>query len=346
MQCHVHSIPRTSFSSAPKKTKTVSVRPVQYSVQVPLTDMSQAQDYKGEDGGLYGGDRNHPPQQHLDAALAASKLIRPLCPAGQPSVEGLIGIVSIGPSNAEWEFEEFTRLATTAPQTAASLRFANGAQMKMHAAAWSNTPPNRPPWLTLNKRVAQSGLTMEQVQVAWVKHALWRPARYGEFPWHAEALKNHVATTVQRLKVCCPNLRLAYLSSRVYAGYANSELNPEPYAYESAFAIRWLIQAQVHGDISLIHDAFDGPVMAPVLLWGPYLWANGAEGRKRDRLVWARRDFKHDGIHLSKLGNAKIAKLLMRFFATDQTARIWFLKGSSDLQGEKACQSNIDSPCE
>ena len=45
-----------------------------------------------------------------------------------------------------------------------------------------------------------------------------------------------------------PNLRIAYLSSRIYAGYARTHLNPEPYAYESAFVVRWLIQDQIKGE--------------------------------------------------------------------------------------------------
>lgn len=45
-----------------------------------------------------------------------------------------------------------------------------------------------------------------------------------------------------------PNLRIAYLGSRIYAGYASSPRNPEPYAYEGAFAARRLILAQPAAD--------------------------------------------------------------------------------------------------
>jgi hypothetical protein len=59
-----------------------------------------------------------------------------------------------------------------------------------------------------------------------------------------------------------PNLRLVYVSSRIYAGYASSDLNPELYSYQGAFAVKWLIEKQMGG--------------APWIAWGPYLWADGA----------------------------------------------------------------------
>ena len=43
----------------------------------------------------------------------------------------------------------------------------------------------------------------------------------------------------------------ATLSSRIYAGYAVTPLNPEPYAYESAFSVRGLIQQQMAGGKTL-----------------------------------------------------------------------------------------------
>jgi hypothetical protein len=39
-----------------------------------------------------------------------------------------------------------------------------------------------------------------------------------------------------------------YLDSRIYGGYATTALNPEPYTYEGAFLVRWLIQDQLKGN--------------------------------------------------------------------------------------------------
>jgi len=91
---------------------------------------------------------------------------------------------------------------------------------------------------------------------------------------------------VKQLHKRFPNLRLVYLSSRIYAGYATGPLNPEPYAFEGAFSVRWLIRDQDKN--------------GPVLLWGPYLWADGQTARKSDGLHYERADLALMApIHLS-----------------------------------------------
>jgi hypothetical protein len=104
------------------------------------------------------------------------------------------------------------------------------------------------------------------------------------------------------------------LSSRIYAGYAETPLNPEPHAYESAFAVRRVIAAQIAGQ---------GPAR-PWLAWGPYLWADGVKGRQ-DGLTWRREDLAPDGTHPSLSGREKVARLLLEFFRSDPAARSWFL---------------------
>jgi hypothetical protein len=160
----------------------------------------------------------------------------------------------------------------------------------------------------------------------WIKQARRGPASLGEFPTHAEDLKGNLVVLVQKLKERFPNLRLAYLSSRIYAGYATTRLNPEPYAYESAFAVRWVIQDQMQGNAGLNYDPDRGEVRAPVVLWGPYLWADGVKGRKSDDLVWNREDLAGDGTHPSPSGRRKVAEQLLKFFQTDATAKGWFSK--------------------
>ncbi len=91
--------------------------------------------------------------------------------------------------------------------------------------------------------------------------------------------------------------------------------------------MRWLIKRQIDGDEKLNYDAQKGDVVAPLLLWGPYLWADGQEPRKTDKLVWKRTDLSPgDGTHPSPAGQKKVGELLLNFFKTDPTAKVWFTK--------------------
>jgi len=120
-------------------------------------------------------------------------------------------------------------------------------------------------------------------------------------------------------------LRIVYLVSRIYGGYSTANLSPEPYAYESAFVVRWLIQGQMQGNVELNCDPARGAVKAPLLLWGPYLWANGMTPRQADGLVWERADLSDaDGTHPTASGRKKVAEMLLKFARTDRTARAWF----------------------
>jgi hypothetical protein len=168
------------------------------------------------------------------------------------------------------------------------------------------------------QRLAAAKVSPKQVQVAWIKLANKAPG--GSLQDHGRKLEKDTLAVLYNAKAQFPNLRIAYLGSRTYGGYANGGLNPEPYAYESAFAARWLIQRQIKGDAEL------ALMKSPLLLWGPYLWAEGTKGRKVDGLVWNRDDFVGDGVHPSDSGRQKVADLLLNFLTTDPLAKSWFAK--------------------
>lgn len=293
---------------------------------VPLAQMAAQDRYKGEDGGLYGGGSNSPPESHLKAAQAQAARIVPLDAEGRPATDGKIVLLSMGMSNTTQEFSKFKELADADPAKGPHLVIVDGAQGGKDAALW-NARDNTPVWDVAARRLEAAGVTARQVQVAWVKHARIGPSRFGEFPGHARELKDHIAGSLALAKEHYPNLRLAYLSSRIYAGYATTPLNPEPFAYESAFAVRWVIQDQVKGEARLNFDPAKGDVKSPLLLWGPYLWGDGLAPRKADGLVWKREDLAGDGTHPSPgSGREKVARLLLEFVKTDATAKAWFSK--------------------
>ena len=297
----------------------------------PLTDLTGEAQYKGQDGGLYGGGKNEPPDKHFQAAIRIASRIQPVDSEGKPSSKGKIVLISVGMSNTTQEFRSFMSLANRDEQKSPLVALVDGAQGGMEASAWANPERARQmgrpdPWSVLEQRLKEAGYSAGQVQVAWIKQARADPASLGEFPRHAQELRDNMAVIVRKLKQRYPDLRIAYLSSRIYAGYAVTPLNPEPYAYESAFAVRWLIQDQIGGKNHLNYDPTGVVVEAPYLLWGPYLWADGVKGRRADDLIWKRADLAGDGTHPSPSGQRKVAELLLRFFKTDATAKTWFVK--------------------
>jgi hypothetical protein len=154
---------------------------------------------------------------------------------------------------------------------------AHGAQGGQTASIIAN--PTAPFWTVVDQRLAAAGARAAQVQAVWYKEANAGPTQ--AFPVHAQMLRDNMIANMQILRSRYPNLKLVYCSSRIYGGYATSTLNPEPYAYESGFAVKWLIDRQILGDTAL---AYNGATpRAPWLAWGPYLWADSLNPRGRPR---------------------------------------------------------------
>jgi hypothetical protein len=287
----------------------------------PLTEMSAEDRYEGEDGGLYGGGRNTPTDEHSQALQKELARIEPLDDTGKPAKDGKIGFISLSMSNATQEFSTFKRLADADKEKSPRVAIVDCAQGGQAMAEWA--PPDAAPWREALRRLEAARVSPEQVQVAWVKLANKGPQ--GSLKEHGEKLKRDTVALLQNAKKRFPNLRVVYLGSRIYGGYTAGPLNPEPYAYETAFATRWLIQDQWKGDAALNWDTSRGEVKSPLLAWGPYFWGDGTTPRKEDKLVWTREDFARDGTHPSDSGREKVAKMLLQFCKQEELAKSWFV---------------------
>jgi hypothetical protein len=281
---------------------------------VPLTELTG--NYREWDGGLYGGGSNEVPPTQQAAATKALAQIQPLDADGKPSATGKIVMMSLGMSNTTMEFSKFVELANADERKASNLVIVDAAQGGKAAAQWAGA--DLPPWNVAEQRIKAAGVSPQQVQVLWVKQANIAP--HGSNEAEVARLQDDVQADITIAKQKYPNIRIAFLSNRIFAGYAVTQLNPEPFAYESAFAVRGLIQKQMKGDAALATDK------CPVLLWGPYLWGAGSTPRKADGLTWLPEDLGGDGTHPSQSGREKVAKLLLAFFATDANAKPWFTK--------------------
>ena len=201
----------------------------------PLREMTADDRYKGEDGGLYGGGRNEPPEAHQAAVKKQTARIVPLDADGRPSQDGKIGLVSISMSNATREYSLFKQIADRDPRKSPSVAIVDCAQGGQAMAEWAD--PNARAWTEADRRLQQAQVSVKQVQVAWVKLANKGPR--GDLGEHGKKLQSDTMAVLRNARARFPNLRIAYLGSRIYGGYAATPLNPEPYAYEGAFVVRW-----------------------------------------------------------------------------------------------------------
>jgi len=280
---------------------------------IALTDLGTGT-YLGYEGGLYPNGQNTPPPSQLDAALAYAQNI-----ASGPSPYVLM---SVGVSITRTIWDEFGPMETADPAKNSNLVLVNAAIDGTNAPDW--TSPSSGTWLTItNYYLPYQNVSADQVVAAWVM----MPAsnQSGTYPADMQNQENDLISILQDLHTYFPNLQLAYISSLHYGGYQPSDSYPEPYAYEFGLAVQNVIADQINGNPALNNNPANGPVMAPLLLWGPYTWSNGLYGRE-DGLVWDCQDVTSDGLHPSAIGRNKAAGLLTTFFKSDPTAAPWYLQ--------------------
>lgn len=293
----------------------------------PLVDLG-SEGYQGFSGGLYpAGQSVRPLALEQAAASIVANDIRPRNAAGEiDTVNGKIVMISIGMSNATQEFSVFTSRTMADPARNPQLVVVDGAQGAQTAQAWAD---NEAPWSVLAGRLTSAGVTAQQVQVVWLKDANPGPGQNGgSFPTHAQILQDDLEIIVRQITTRYPNAKLTFLSGRTRSYSANpTDLNPEPFAYESSFPMRWMIEKQLSGDMTLNYDPARGARVAPLLLWSAYIWIDGINPRS-DGYTWLCSDLTGDFTHPSSAGVDKVANQLRNFFKTDRVSAPWFLKQS------------------
>lgn len=262
---------------------------------------------------------------------------------GLPSAAGKYVLISIGMSNTtqEWCSQSSAppcavwtlmgRASADLEVNRSNLVIVNGAAAGQVADTWS-APTAANYDRIRDVRLGPLGLGEKQVQAAWVKLAAANP-RVGlpADSANARVLFRQLGEVTRSLKTRYPNLQLVFFSSRIYAGYATTQLSPEPFAYEEGFSVKWLIDAQIAEARGNPPNATAGTLSyaagaAAWLVWGPYLWANGTSARS-DGLSWSPADFQGDGTHPSQSGESKVGAMLLAFFKTSPYTRCWFLAG-------------------
>jgi hypothetical protein len=319
-----------------------------FAPNIPLNDLGQGT-YSNPpgtppvQGGLYPGGFNQRPSAHNMAGIniAQTQIYPRNKDTGQRDPNGKIVMISIGMCNTTIEFGKgyhsepqyaFRDRAMADNAKRGKLVVVDCAQAGQDAKKWTDDAPPNGPWAECISRLG-ADLSTKQVQVVWLKEALIDPEPdYGVFPAHVNAMQGFLETMLETLANVSnsgyfENVKMVFLSPRTRAwtlnhpGYTH---NPEPYAYETGFADKWVIQKQVLGQ-GLNYDPNNGQVLSPWLSWGPYLWTNGNIARS-DRLKWACSDVQDDFVHPTSSGVIKVADQLLAFFKTDPVATPWFVK--------------------
>ena len=299
---------------------------------IPLMDMKQGQTYYGEDGGLYGNYSNTPPTTHAQKLNEAKAQITPRDSDGNVSFNGKVVLLTLGMSNARMKSDAFIRQTQVDPNTSSNLVIVNGARGSVFAYKWAAGEN----WDYVNNMLNNAGVTGAQVQAVWMEHA--NGGGQGECSKCMAANGEYVAELTDNLKTISkevknrfPNVKLIFMSNRTYGGYATVDLNDEPYAYENGIAVRRTILDQVSGTQSGSTNDLTY-VNAPVLTWGPNLWADDGKANS-EGLAWFPDDFSSsDGTHpvenVAGKGAEKAAARILQFFKTDIYTASWFTQSS------------------
>lgn len=231
-------------------------------------------------------------------------------PSGVTAVDGVIGIVCVGMSNARQECDAY-RFGVEqfwAAEIDGAIRVANCAVGGHAIERWIDPSYDDRLWDDCrNRKLEQAGIRPDQVRVIYHKAADQFTLGPGgallpTYPGAGsdyEAFVANLSSFAARVPDEFPSVRAVYTSSRSYGGFANNPGRGEPLSYEEGHALNtWL---------TLNRDV-DGVWYG----WGAYLWAPDCSSGETNGggVCYTRNDYVTDGVHPSELGEAKIALLM------------------------------------
>ena len=189
---------------------------------MPLTDLG-TKEYKGFKGALYPDGKNTRPANHEVAGLVLAKQVQPLNKDGKPSSDGKIVLLGIGFSNTVQGFSGFMNAAKDDKDINPKVLLVNGAMGGMAAFMVHKPDEGRGKlyWTTVDEKLNGADATRQQVQVVWIKETNPAGAQDGGFPKYTQDLQAQLGDIMRILHDRFPNLKLAYVSSRSYGGWAS-----------------------------------------------------------------------------------------------------------------------------
>lgn len=256
----------------------------------------------------------------LDAATTAGapvtykglslQLVQRASPVVTP-VDGIIGVVCIGMSNANQECARLIAATEAggpwAAEKAATVRLVNCAVGNHAIERWIDPAYDATLWdACAGPKLAARGVRRDQVRVILHKAA----NQFGSGPNGAplpaypapdanyfDFLAN-LAAFAARVRAEFPAVQAVYTSSRSYGGFSGNAARGEPRSYEEGHALNtWLA---THPQVDGIWQGWWGYLWAPACTTGQH---NGSG------VCYDRADFVEDGVHPSASGEIKIARI-------------------------------------
>jgi hypothetical protein len=226
------------------------------------------------------------------------------------AVDGVIGLVCIGMSNANMECADFQRRhsAEFAGTTNPAVRVVNCAVGGNAIERWNDAMFDATLWQRcVTQQIPAAGLRIDQVRVIWHKAAnqFTTASGGGSLPGYPaagsdyEAFLENLGTFAARVPSFFPNVQAVYTTSRSYGGYAGSAARGEPLSYEEGHALNTWLRSN-----RFVNGVWYG--------WGPYIWAGACTNGEPNAagVCYDRADYVTDGVHPSASGQAKISRQL------------------------------------
>lgn len=225
------------------------------------------------------------------------------------AVDGIIGVVCVGMSNANQECGDFIsrRNGEFARETNPTVRVINCAVGGHAIERWNDPAFDGTLWQAcLTARLPAAGVRPDQVRVVYHKAANQFTVAGGtvlpSYPAPGsdyEKFHANLGVFAARVKGFFPAVQAVYTSSRSYGGFAEANGRGEPLSYEEGHALnRWLTENPAVGGV------WYG--------WGPYLWAPACGGGELNAggVCYDRADYLEDGVHPAPSGRGKMSGLL------------------------------------
>lgn len=225
-------------------------------------------------------------------------------------VDGVIGVVCVGMSNAAQECGDFVprRLGEYAAEVNPAVRVVNCAVGGHAIERWIDPAFDAVLWQScLTSRLPQAGVRPDQVRVLYHKAANQftlgpdgrvRPA-YPDPGSDYFVFQVNLTAFSARIRAFFPAVQAVYTTSRSYGGFAPNPGRGEPLSYEEGHALnRWL------QDFVATDGIWQG--------WGPYIWAPACTSglTNGSGICYHQSDYQADGVHPAEGAREKISRML------------------------------------